>query len=98
MRGIDLEDARRWLSEGDSKDPLPSALQRKYIGASRRGAADIVAARALVGFPDDPELAMLLAEAAVTELAETPATMFALRMTLAASPLRVLMQGHESEG
>jgi WD40 repeat protein len=94
LRGRDLEEARRWMQQAESKKPQPSALQRKYIDASRRAAADIVAARALVGFPDDPELAILLAEATATELAQTPAASFALRMALAASPLRAVLQSH----
>jgi WD40 repeat protein len=94
LRGRDLEEARRWLQQAESKKPEPSAPQRKYIEASRRAAADTVAARALVGFPDDPELAVLLAEAAVTELAPTPNASFALRMALAASPLRAVLWSH----
>lgn len=97
LHGRDLEDARLWLNQAESKDPKPSALQRAYVETSRQAAANAVAARALVGFPDDPELAVLLAEAAVTELAETAATVFALRMALAASPLRALLRSHRGE-
>jgi WD40 repeat protein len=97
LRGRDLEDARRWLDESEGKEPEPSGLHREYIATSRQAGADAVAARTLVGFPEDPELGVLLAGAAVTELADTPAAIFAMRTALAASPLRALLRGHEGE-
>ncbi len=38
MRGGDLSEAERWLSQSAEKDPPPTALQTKFIVASRGGA------------------------------------------------------------
>lgn len=95
IRGRDLADARRWLEESEGKEPEPSPLHRKYVTASREAAADAVASRVTVGFPEDPELGVLLAAAAAAELADTPTARFALRAALAASPLRAVLPGQE---
>lgn len=97
LHGEDLENARRWLDNCGAKEPGASLLQQTYIEASRRRAADNLAARTLVEFPDNPELALLLVEAAVTELAATPTCKFALRMALANYPLRVSLPTDHDE-
>ena len=38
VRGSELEDAERWLSEQSEKDPEPTDLQRRFILESRRNA------------------------------------------------------------
>src|SRR5258708_22634673 len=47
LRGKELAEAEQWLAEGAEKQPSPTALQMRYITASRRGA--VRRQRALIG-------------------------------------------------
>lgn len=130
LRGSDLAAAERWLTEGASKDPGPTALEQEYVLVARQASArrqnllvggslavaavavallvfalisrgqavkaetsaraQALAAQSLTQQSVDPELAILLAEAAVHDRATygDNGTMFALRAAIDASTIR----------
>ncbi|MFE3760532.1 AAA family ATPase [Streptomyces sp. NPDC059104] len=97
LTGDRLADARSWLA-GQTGAPSGlevSALVVEYVersaradGAARAGTADAVAARVLES--REPETAIAIARAAVTEWAPTPGALQALRTALDGSLLRAV--------
>ncbi|MGW2988272.1 NACHT and WD repeat domain-containing protein [Streptomyces goshikiensis] len=96
LTGERLQAARAWQAGAGA--PL-SGLAAEFVGASARcdgdaraRTADAVAARVLENVEREPETAIGIAHAAVTEYAPTPAAVQALRSAVDASRLRAVHQ------
>ncbi|MEU6431772.1 AAA family ATPase [Microbispora sp. NPDC046973] len=81
LRGRQLEEARGWLAEvpAEQRGAMVPDLVAEFLEASGAGyqdhlagSADVAARAALARLPHDPEAAIQLAEAAVSELTPSP--------------------------
>jgi WD40 repeat protein len=99
--GERLDAAQRWAGGEDAPGTSAPLIAEFLDESARRDLArleresDLLANRVLAGFPDDPELGILLALAAIEHYAATPRAILALTSAMAASPLRLILRGHE---
>jgi WD40 repeat protein len=94
LTGDRLRHAVQWLAA----EPSATALQRDFVRASERRdraslerESELLADRVLAGFPEDPELAILLAVAALEEYAAPPRAIRALIAAMAESRVRQVL-------
>jgi WD40 repeat protein len=100
LRSDRLENARLWQQQhGAELAETPLAVEYlaqsvRHDAASRRRAADVLADRVFAGFSKDPELAVLLAAAAIKAYGATPRATAALQEALFATRMLIVVRGH----
>ncbi|MFI6362196.1 AAA family ATPase [Nocardia sp. NPDC050630] len=97
LRGERLETAMRWSEHGDAVPEIEEflAASRNDDLAWRERLSDSLAAQSILTVERDPELAILLAIAAVEECAVRVAALRALHRALWASRQRIVLRGHD---
>ncbi|MGH3824415.1 MAG: eIF2A-related protein [Pseudonocardiaceae bacterium] len=101
LRDERLKAAQRWAaSDGELDDNLN--LVTEFLASSNRadratmeGLSETIARQALATVDRDPDYSLLLALAAYEECAPTALALRALTAALVASPVRVVLRGHE---
>ncbi|MFD0363666.1 AAA family ATPase [Nocardia sp. GCM10030253] len=97
LRGERLETAMRWSEHGDAVPEIEEflAASRNDDLAWRERLSDSLAAQSTLTVDHDPELAILLAIAAIEECAVRVAAVRALHRALWTSRQRILLRGHD---